>query len=81
MYFCPQLMKNFSVPSGLFGIVRRGSDPNGRPSEATGSKIRERSQPTRFRRALGESTLSPVNRTWPRRRAEHAIHHDSDAPF
>jgi len=34
-----------------------------------------------FRPELGEGTLSPVNRTTPRRAAGHAAYHESAAPF
>lgn len=34
-----------------------------------------------FRQELGESILSPVNRTTPRRPPGHAAYHESDAPF
>ena len=50
-------------------------------AQRTRSRCDNGNQTDRFRRARGESTLSSVNRTGPRRRAEHAIHHESDALF
>jgi hypothetical protein len=50
-------------------------------SKRIGPPGRARPSDIPFRPELGESTVSPVNRTTSRRPAGHCVHHESDAPF